>query len=118
MSHDTYEVTTFEVTTENFQEEVLQSDLPVLVDFTADWCPPCKMITPLVNEIARKYQGRLRVGALDADAHPQLLQQYGVMGLPTLLLFQEQELVQRIVGYMPRERIEAHLRPYLHLEQA
>jgi thioredoxin 1 len=107
---------TFEVTTENFREEVLQSSLPVLVDFGADWCPPCKMLDPIVDEIAIQYAGKLRVGKLDGDAEPQIIQQYGIMGLPTLILFQNGEPVQRIVGYKPRGKIEAQLLPYLQGE--
>ncbi|MBX3066211.1 MAG: thioredoxin [Anaerolineae bacterium] len=109
---------TFEVTDENFAAQVLQSDLPVLVDFTADWCPPCKMIAPYVDDIAQKYQDKLVVGTLDSDAYPQFTDQYGVMGLPTLILFHKGEPVQRIVGFMPREKIEARIVPHLQLEQA
>lgn len=74
---------TFEITGENFQKVALQSALPVLVDFGADWCPPCKMIAPFVDELARKYEGKLAVGSLDVDAHPDIMERYGVMGLPT-----------------------------------
>jgi thioredoxin 1 len=108
----------FEITSENFQETVLHSDVPVLVDFTADWCPPCKMIAPLVDELAHKYQGKLAVGSLDVDAHPDLQYRYGVMGLPTLVLFQKGEPVKRIVGYQPRERLESQITPYLQVENS
>jgi thioredoxin 1 len=104
---------TFEVTGDNFAAEVLGTALPVLVDVGADWCPPCKMIAPHVAALARDYAGRLRVGELDADAHPALIQQYQVMGLPTLLLFVDGQLVQRMIGYQPRERLEAQIRPFL-----
>ena len=104
---------TFEITTNNFQVEVLDSELPVLVDFTADWCPPCKMLAPIVDQIAKAYEGQMRVGSLDADANPDLQIQYGVMGLPTLILFQNGEEVKRIVGFQPRQRIEAQLTPFL-----
>jgi thioredoxin 1 len=106
-----------EITTEHFQTLVLQSALPVLVDFGAEWCPPCKMIAPIVDELARKYEGKLVVGSLDVDAHPEIQQFYGVMGLPTLILFQHGEPVKRIVGFQPRERLEAHIKPYLQVEQ-
>jgi thioredoxin 1 len=109
---------TFEVTTENFQEGVLASTLPVLVDFTADWCPPCKMLDPIVDEIARKYAGQLSVGSVDSDIHPDLTQEYGVMGLPTLILFQNGQPVERIVGFTPRDKIEAKLMPYLQPQNA
>lgn len=104
---------TFEITTADFSADVLESDLPVLVDFTADWCPPCKMIAPYVEQIASAYAGQLRVGKLDVDLHPQIMEQYGVMGLPTLILFQHGKPVQRIIGFVPRNRIEAKVLPYL-----
>jgi thioredoxin 1 len=109
---------TTDITSDTFQAQVLESKLPVLVDFTADWCPPCKMIAHILDEIAHKYQGQLSVGTLDSDAHPDITQTYGVMGLPTLILFVNGEPVQRIVGYTPRDRIEAKLMPYLQRENA
>ena len=105
--------TTFEVTAENFGAQVLSSKLPVLVEFTAEWCPPCKMLAPALYALAQMYQDRLRVGLLDADLHPQFVQQYGVMGLPTLILFQNGEPAVRIVGFQPRERLEAQIIPYV-----
>lgn len=113
MSHPT-----IEITSENFQAEVLQSTLPVLVDFTADWCPPCKMIAPLVESLAQQYQGRLLVGSLDVDVYPDIQQRYGVMGLPTLIVFHKGKAVKRIIGYQPRERLEAQIMPYLQVEAA
>jgi thioredoxin 1 len=107
---------TFEATDHDFRTQVLESALPVLIEFTADWCPPCKMLAPIVHEIARKYEGKLRVGMLDSDYNLQTVQQYSVMGLPTLILFVNGVPVERIVGYVPRERIEAKLLPHLALE--
>lgn len=104
---------TFEVTTDNFTAEVIDSPLPVLVEFGADWCPPCKMIAPFVEAIARQYDGQLRVGEVDGDAHPELIMRYGVMGLPTLILFQNGVEVERIIGFKPRAQIEAKILPYL-----
>ncbi|MEP7294405.1 MAG: thioredoxin domain-containing protein [Chloroflexota bacterium] len=109
---------TFEVTRANFQTQVLDSALPVLVEFTADWCPPCKMLAPTIHALADKYAGKLSVGFLDADEHPDYVQQFGVMGLPTLILFRGGKPVQRMVGYQPRERIEALLLPHLQMENA
>jgi thioredoxin len=109
---------TFEATDEDFGAQVLESALPVLIEFTADWCPPCKMLAPIVHDIARKYEGKLRVGLLDSDANPEVIQQYGIMGLPTLILFVDGSPVERIVGYTSRERIEAKLLPHLALENA
>lgn len=109
---------TFEATTHNFDAQVLQSSLPVLIEFTADWCPPCKMLTPILHQIASHYAGKLRVGLLDTDAHPAIMQRYSIMGLPTLMLFVNGEPVERIVGFTPRARIEAKLLPYLTSENA
>ena len=105
---------TFEVTQDNFQETVLKSSLPVLVDYWADWCPPCKMLEPNVEEIARKYQGHLLVGKVNVDLHPQLSEMYDVWGFPTLILFQNGQPTQRIVGFKTRDRLEADLLPYLN----
>ena len=109
---------TFEVTSDNFQEQVLGSALPVLVEFGADWCPPCKMLAPTIHALATKYADTLHVGIIDSDAYPEFVQRYGVMGLPTLILFQNGKPVQRMVGFQPKERIEAQLLPYLQTQQA
>jgi thioredoxin 1 len=109
---------TFEVTEQDFGEQVLKSSMPVLVEFTADWCPPCKVLAPIVHQIAHKYEGNLRVGVMDSDANPQTILQYGVMGLPTLILFVDGQPVERIVGFKPLERIEAKLLPHLTIEKA
>jgi thioredoxin 1 len=96
---------TFEVTESNFQDQVLNSETPVLVDFWAEWCGPCKMIAPIVEEIATEYDGKLRVGKLDADEHGSILSQYGIMGIPTLILFKGGQPVERITGYVPKDKI-------------
>lgn len=104
---------TFEITSGNFEETVVRSALPVLVEFTADWCPPCKMLAPVLDEIARRYDGVLKVGTIDADAYPELQQAFGVMGLPTMILFRNGEPVDGMVGYTPRQKIEAKFLPHL-----
>ncbi|KAB2903762.1 MAG: thioredoxin [Anaerolineae bacterium] len=104
---------TFEVTEINFQNEVLQSETPVLVDFWAEWCGPCKMIAPIVEEISEDYSGKLRVGKLDADEHPSIVQMYGVMGIPTLILFKGGEPVVRITGFRPKDAVVEKLEPHL-----
>ncbi|HEX2621757.1 MAG TPA: thioredoxin domain-containing protein [Phototrophicaceae bacterium] len=109
---------TFEATEQNFGTQVLESALPVLIEFTADWCPPCKMLAPIIHEIAGKYEGKLRVGLLDSDNNQAVVQQYGVMGLPTMILFVDGQPTERIVGYTARERIEAKLLPHLAMQQA
>lgn len=104
---------TFEVSGAEFEAEVLQSELPVLVDFWAEWCGPCKMIAPIVDEIAEEYESQLRVAKLDADASPEVLQEYGIMGIPTLLLFKDGEAVERITGYKPKEKIMGKLTAHI-----
>lgn len=104
---------TFEVNEGNFQTEVLNSSKPVLVDFWAEWCGPCKMIAPLVDQIAEEYDGKIRVGKLDTDAFQEVLMRYNVMGIPTLILFKNGEPVERITGYQPKDRITSKLAPHL-----
>ena len=82
-----------------FEQEVLQSQDPVLVDFHADWCGPCKIMAPVIDRIAEDYQGRLTVGKLDVDANTGVAMRYGIMGIPTLGIFQGGKLVDRLVGY-------------------
>jgi thioredoxin 1 len=109
---------TFEVTDDNFQTEVLKSEIPVLVDFWAEWCGPCKMIAPLVDELAKKYEGKLRVGKMDVDAEPNVSQMYGVQGIPTLILFKNGQPVQQIVGYKTRDQLDSAISKHLVLEKA
>ncbi len=104
---------TIELTTANFQTEVLESETPVLIDFWAEWCGPCKTISPIVDQLADEYTGKLKVGKLDADEHQEVLQQYGVMGLPTLLLFVNGQPVERIQGARPKGDIVTRVEPHL-----
>lgn len=104
---------TFEVTGDNFQNEVLNSETPVLVDFWAEWCGPCKMIGPIVDEISQELHGKLRVGKLDADVNQEVLQQYGIMGIPTLILFKGGQPVERVVGFQSKDRILSKIERHL-----
>ena len=101
------------VTEQDFQQEVIGAELPVLVDFTAEWCPPCKMIAPIVHELAGEWDGKVKVVKLDADLNPNLMMQYGVMGIPTLMLFKSGELKERITGYQPKDKLVAKVTPHV-----
>ena len=102
-----------EVTDQTFNEVVLQSDLPVVVDFWAVWCGPCKMIAPALEQIAAEYEDQIRVAKLDVDHNSETAMKYGVMSIPTLILFKNGEDVERIVGFMPKEKLVAKLQPHL-----
>ncbi|RME94295.1 MAG: thioredoxin [Verrucomicrobia bacterium] len=90
----------------NFQTEVLQSDVPVLVDFWATWCGPCRMIAPLIDELAAEYKGRIKVGKVDVDQNGQLAQQYRITGVPTLMIFKNGQVVEAMVGVKPKPELK------------
>jgi thioredoxin 1 len=96
----------FHVSDEKFGEEVLQSDLPVLVDFWAPWCRPCLAIAPAVEELAKEYSGRIKVGKLNVDENPQTPSTYGIRGIPTLILFKGGKNVNQIVGALPKSKLK------------
>ncbi len=102
-----------EFTDANFEDEVLKSDLPVLVDFWAVWCGPCKMIAPLVDEIAKEYEGKVKVGKLDVDNNQQVSIKYGIRSIPTLLIFKDGKIADQIVGAVPKSAITAKLNLYV-----
>ncbi len=101
------------VTDADFQNEVINSSMPVLVDFTATWCQPCKMIEPIVKQLAEEWDGKVKVVKLDADTNPDTMMQYGVMGIPTLMLFKSGEVKERVTGFQPKDKLAAKVLPHL-----
>jgi thioredoxin 1 len=98
--------TLFHVTDEKFDEEVLKSDLPVLVDFWAPWCRPCLAIAPAVEDLAKEYSGRIKVGKMNVDENPQTPSTFGIRGIPTLILFKGGKAVNQVVGAVPKTRLK------------
>lgn len=97
------------LTKENFESEVLKSDIPVLVDFWATWCGPCMMLSPVIAELAEEFEGKVKVGKVNVDEQNELAMQYRVASIPTLLLFKNGELAKTSVGFMPKNDIIAAL---------
>ncbi|MEA3440105.1 MAG: thioredoxin [Chloroflexota bacterium] len=102
-----------EMNEEVFQEEVIQADVPVLVDFSAVWCGPCKMLDPIVEQLAEQWNGKVKFVKLDVDHHPNLAMDYQVMGVPTLIMFKDGEPVERVTGYQPKDRLEKKFSPHI-----
>jgi thioredoxin 1 len=102
-----------EITDINFQTEVLESNVPVLVDFWAVWCGPCKMIAPVVEEIAGEYQGKLKVGKMDVDNNPETAMKFGIRSIPTIMVFKGGKVVEQIIGAMPKRNLLDKLTPHL-----
>ncbi|RMH62883.1 MAG: thioredoxin [Calditrichaeota bacterium] len=101
------------LTDTNFEEEVEKSDIPVLVDFWAEWCAPCRIIAPVVEELAEQYAGKIKVGKFDVDSNPQISMKYGIRSIPTLLIFKNGNAVDTIVGAVPKNVIEEKLQAQL-----
>ncbi len=99
-----------EINDSNFKEEVLEADLPVLVDFWASWCGPCQRLAPLIEEIAGEYRGRLKVCKLNVDDNPLMASKYEVMSIPTLIVFQGGEAKERIIGLVSKSELEAKIK--------
>ena len=94
-------------TESNFDAEVLQSDLPVFVDFYADWCGPCKMMSPVIDKLAEEFAGRIKVGKVNVDENGDLAVKYGIMSIPSMVFFKNGEVVDRIVGAIPKPQMQA-----------
>lgn len=101
------------ITSEDFEKEVLQSEILVLVDFWAEWCGPCKMIAPSVDAIAAEYSDKLKVFKLDVDKEPAVAAKYGIMSIPTLIIFKNGEVAEQIIGLMPKQKIEEKIASHL-----
>ena len=98
----------------NFQDEVVNANEPVLVDVTAVWCGPCRMIDPIVKQLAEEWKGQVKVVKLDADQNPNVLMHYGILGIPTLMFFKGGQLAERMTGYLPKDKLVAKLTPHLN----
>lgn len=97
------------LTDANFKSEVLQSKTPVLVDFWAEWCGPCRMLTPIVEKLAKDYAGKIKVGKMNVDENPETPSEYGIQGIPTILFFKNGELVQRMIGFQQEDKIKSEI---------
>jgi thioredoxin 1 len=98
-----------EFTDDNFESEVLKSSQPVLVDFWATWCSPCRQIAPVIDQLAGDYAGSVKVGKIDVDANQSIPMQYGIQNIPTLLLFKNGQVVERMMGVQPKSKLQAVL---------
>ena len=98
-----------DLTDENFQTEVVDSSLPVLVDFWATWCGPCKMVAPIVDELANEYDGKIKFGKVDVDTAQKTAGEFGIQSIPTLLIFKDGKVADQVVGAVPKKHLEEKL---------
>jgi thioredoxin 1 len=101
------------ITDQNFNEEVIKSNIPVLIDFWAVWCGPCRAIAPIVEQLAGEYDGKIKIGKLDVDENPETAVKYGVRSIPTLLLFKNGQVVDTIIGAVQKQVIVQKITPYM-----
>lgn len=98
-----------EISDSTFESEVLKSEVPVMVDFWAPWCGPCKMVAPILEEIASEYDGKLKITKMDVDQNPEVARQFKIMSIPSLLIFKEGKLVDQVVGALPKAQLVDHV---------
>lgn len=98
-----------QITDSNFKQEVLESDSPVLVDFTAAWCGPCKMLAPVLEELAQEYKDKVKIGKLDVDTNPKTATNYGVMSIPALIFFKKGKVINQIVGALSKQELKKQI---------
>lgn len=103
-----------EVSDSNFESEVLKSNVPVLVDFWATWCGPCKMIAPVVEEIAKEYAGKVKVVKVDVDSNPETSMKFSIRSIPTIMIFKGGKVVEQLIGAMPKKNLMDKLLPHLN----
>jgi thioredoxin 1 len=104
-----------QITNDNFEDEVLKSNIPVLIDFWAEWCGPCYMIAPIVEEMAKTYDGKLKVAKLDVDAYGAIAQRYRILSIPTVMIFKNGQVAAQIVGAVPKKEIVKQVEKVLAL---
>ena len=102
-----------QVTDGNFEEEIINSDIPAMVDFWAEWCGPCKMVSPVVEELAKEYKGKIKIASLDVDGNRQTPTKFGIRNIPTLIFFKGGEVSQTIIGAQPKNAIDQELKKLL-----
>jgi thioredoxin 1 len=102
-----------QVTDENFEEEIVKSDMPAMVDFWAEWCGPCKMVGPVVEELAKEYAGRVKIASVDVDKNRETPGKFGIRNIPTLIFFKNGEVANTIIGAHPKAQIEEELKKLL-----